>query len=207
MSRGGRHPVLCPPARSPRFVRRSPWRLEFTFPGPDGALLGSPVWVLLPIGVTIAAVVMVTVIAATRTRVMILAGATRRGIAVGMLAALPVILAYLAVVYGIAALLVGPSNVGSTISSLSVDVATLLLGGVLGVASAMLTGMVIVALFQAWPWWVGTIILTAVVAVLPPLLIQVDPGALINLGVGWEVLRVVVLVGLYWLLMRRLPVP
>lgn len=178
---------------------------SYTFPGDDAALLGSPAWLLLALGVTIASVVMVVVAAATRTPSLLGAGATRRDVGLAILAQLPVVLLCLGLVYAITYALMGRQTVARLITPIGLEPGQLIVGAALGIVAAVLTGLVILTLFQRWPWWVGAVVLV-VAGVVPPLLILLDLSFLAPSPL-WDVLRVVLLGALYWLMLRRLPVP
>lgn len=175
--------------------------------GDDGAPTGLWIWLAIVVAVAVSAVVLMVVFAATRTRPLIHTGLTRRSISIGVLLAALVGLIYTSLLGVVVLLLIGWAQVLDMFGWAGASPSEFLLGAAFGVLNGMLVGVTIVALFQRWPWWVGTVLLLLIVGVLPVVLNRLDFSALEQFGLFWEALRVVVLGAAYWLLMRRLPVP
>lgn len=170
-------------------------------------------WVVVVVGAGIAAIVNQAVLA-SRTRVLIGAGATRRSVATGLMCSMLAMTAVLLVLTAVVLLVVGgglggaPTAAGASSGS---ELLLLLVRLTGGLALGMTGAMLVVALFQRWHWWVGAVVLALLVWVAPALVAITVPSvwARVEAAAGWWgsglVLAVVVLVG-YWLVARRVPV-
>lgn len=161
------------------------------------------------------AAIVIPIVLAARTRVYVVSGATRRSVAGAQLVTVAVLTVCVLLVTAVVLLLAG-RGIDGAMSLLRADAAgDLLIATVRGAASllaAMLAASAIVALFLRWPWWVGTIVLTVIFAVLPWLIRLTWPVVGDGLGAvsGWwgsDVATALVLAALYWWMMRRVPVP
>ncbi len=181
--------------------------------GRDGVRVVGSLFLL--VGAAGVAAVVIPIILASRTRVYVVSGATRRSVAIAQLVTVAVLTVCVLLLTAVVLLVVG-RGVDGAMSLLGADgPGDLLLATVRGAASlltAMLASITIVALYLRWPWWVGTIVLVVVFAVLPPLLALTWPvtGGWLGAASGWwgsEVVTALALAALYWWMMRRLPVP
>lgn len=187
-------------------------RLE-VMAGRDGVRVVGSLFLLA--GAAGIAAVVIPIVLASRTRVYVVSGATRRSVAVAQLVTVAVLTACVLLLTALVLLVVG-RGVDGAMSLLRADGAgDLLLATVRGAASlltVMLAGIAIVALFLRWPWWVGTVVLVVVFAVLPPLVALGWPVLGDRLGElsGWwasDAVTALVLAALYWWMVRRVPVP
>lgn len=166
-------------------------------------------WVIVVVGVGIAAIVN-QVVLASRTRVLVAAGATRRSVATGLVLSAVAMTVVLLLLAGVALAVFGDElgdagPLPDTGAVLLVRLAGSLLLGMGG-------GMLVVALFQRWHWWVGTVVLAALIWVVPVVLALTLPSvwAAVEAAAGWwgwELSLAVVALGLYWLVARHVPVP
>ncbi|GAA1177271.1 hypothetical protein GCM10009584_18450 [Ornithinimicrobium humiphilum] len=198
------------------------WRLQLDA-DVDGFLVGftadgvgAPLisWLLLvAIGVALSGIANVVVLAC-RTRVLVVAGATRRSIALGLLLTTAATALWSLLVAAVVLLVVG-GGVDGAASLVGADGAGgLALAGLAGLGSyAMLTmlSLLVVALFLRWPWWVGVSALVLVWGLVPLAIALTRPGlaaALDELGdrgaTGYAV--ALVAAALAWLVVRRAPV-
>lgn len=159
------------------------------------------------------AAVVVPIVLATRTRVYVSAGATRRSVAVGQLLSVLTMAAYV-LALTVVVLLVAGRGVDGMVSILGADAgeATRRLAGVTGLLlTGMAAGSAAVALSLRWPWWVGTTVLVLFLVILPLLGSLALPGttAWLTEAQGWwgtGLLVAPVLATAYWWLVRRVPV-
>ncbi len=186
--------------------------LEVTADGDGVTIVTSLLFV--PAGVGIAALVMAIVLAA-RTRVLIAAGATRASVAIGNLVLVVVMTAYVLVVTAVVLAVVG-GGAGGAAELLgadgNADLVVLAVRGVGAVLMALVAGITITAIFLRWPWWVGALLLPAAAIVLPWLVGWAWPGLADAVGSaigrpGFDLATAVVTAGIYWLVVRRVPVP
>ncbi|WP_131104605.1 hypothetical protein [Ornithinimicrobium sufpigmenti] len=178
----------------------------------DGVTLIASLF-MLPAAVGIAALVMAIVLAA-RTRVYVATGATRRNVALGHLLTVLVMTACVLLAAVVVLLVVGrgPEGARELLQAGSArDVALLSVRGLGAVVLALTAGSAITVLFLRWPWWVGVGILTLLFVVLPlvtrfllPEVAEAVTAA--SARWGWGLAGAVVAAGVYWWLMRRVPV-
>lgn len=76
---------------------------------------------------------------------------------------------------------------------------------------AMVAGSAVVALFLRWPWWVATLLIVALVMVVPAVVAWGWPSwaGRIDGFSGWSAFDLVlalVATALYWIVLRRVPV-
>lgn len=168
----------------------------------------------VPGGVGVAALVMAFVLAA-RTRVFVAAGATRASVAVGNLVTAFVMTAYVLVVTGIV-LAVVAGGVGRAAELLGAegagDLAVLAVRGLGAVLLALVGAITITTVFLRWPWWVGALVLPALAILLPWLVGWALPGLADAVGQavgrpGFDLATAVVTAAVYWVIVRRVPVP
>lgn len=180
--------------------------VEATASAEDGVTI---VWslFLIPLAAAIAAIVD-QIMLACRARVLVANGATRRSVALALLVAGAAMLLYVVLVATVALLVVGrgPSGAMGLL-----DENTVALRFVGALAAGLAAGPVVVALFQRWHWWIGTVVLGASAVLLPIVgsraLGPVDD--LIDAATGWwgtDLVLAVLLAGAYWLIVRRMPV-
>lgn len=169
---------------------------------------------LVPTAVGIAALVMAIVLAA-RSRVLIAAGATRASVAIGNLVGVAVMTAYVVLLTGVVMVVVG-GGVGRAAELFGAestgDLAVLAVRGLGAVLGALVLGATITTVFLRWPWWVGALVLPAAAFVVPWLADRVWPGLADTVGQaldwpGSDLAAAVVTAWVYWLIMRRVPVP
>lgn len=186
--------------------------LEVTADGGGVTIVTSLLFV--PAGVGIAALVMAIVLAA-RTRVLVAAGATRASVAIGNLVMIVVMTAYVLAVTGIVVAVLG-GGVGEAAELLGADgageLAVLTVRGVGAVLMALVAGTTITTIFLRWPWWVGALVLPAAAIVLPWLVGRAWPGLADAVGSaigrpGFDLATAVVTAVVYWVIVRRVPVP
>lgn len=167
----------------------------------------------LLIGAAGVAAVVVPVVLAARLRVYVAAGATRRSVAIAQTITLVVMTVYVLVLTAVVLLVVGRGTDGAADilraeTGIGVALATVRGGGSL--LLAMVAGSAVVALFLRWPWWVGTILLTVLLVLLPFLTALVlgswTPLAGIRAWWGFELAAAVVLAAVAWWMARRVPV-
>jgi hypothetical protein len=168
---------------------------------------------LVPAGVAVASFVVAIVLAATYTRMMISAGATRASVATGQLAAVLAMTLYLVVLTALALVIGGgaaiiPELLGAQDSG---EVGGLAFRGLGTVLLWLVGGVAIATIFLRWPWWVGVGVLVLVFWGVPLLSALVPPvgavlGSLFAPAVSHLVLAVALALA-YWLMVRRVPVP
>lgn len=156
---------------------------------------------LIAVAVGFAAVAAVLAQAGT-TRVLVANGATRRAIWSALLTTAAVCVAYvLALAVAVRLVLGGRADVGE------LALQALQASGLLAVLMAL--GLVVVALFLRWPWWVGVSLLTllgvgSMVAAAVGSTLG-SPGADLAFP-GSELVLALALAAVSWLLARRIPV-
>lgn len=173
---------------------------------------------LVPTTVGIAALVMAIVLAA-RSRVLIAAGATRASVAIGNLVGVAVMTAYVLLLTAVVMVVVG-GGVGGGVGRAAElfgaestgDLAVLAVRGLGAVLGALVLGATITTVFLRWPWWVGALVLPAAAFVVSLLADRAWPGFADTVGQaldrpGFHLAAAVVTAWVYWLIMRRVPVP
>ncbi|MGB7449035.1 MAG: hypothetical protein WA892_07900 [Ornithinimicrobium sp.] len=161
----------------------------------------------LPVAISTAAIVVAIVLTASRTRMLISAGLTRRAIMLGTGVTLVVLLAYALVMGALITLFLGPPATAGFMGAESTEASSLLANGVSGLALGLVGSVTVTVLFLRWTWWVGVLVLV-------PLCITLSftgaVGALEavgSVGLPWMLWAVAgVLAFAYWAMMRRLPV-
>ncbi|AXH96150.1 hypothetical protein [Ornithinimicrobium avium] len=170
-------------------------------------------WVVFVVGAAIAAIVNQAVLA-SRTRVLVGAGATRRSVATGLVSSMLAMTALVLVYAGVVLLVVGAGH-GPGVAAAGASSGSGLLLLMVRLTGALVLGMtgamLVVALFQRWQWWVGAVVLAVFFWVAPALLAIVLPPvwAWLEAAAGWWGSNLVLAVGtlvVYWLVARRVPV-
>ena len=168
----------------------------------------------VPGGVAIAALVMAIVLA-VRTRVLVAAGATRASVAIGNLVTVVAMTAYVLVVTGVVIAVIG-GGVARAAELLgaegAADLAELTIRGLGAVLMALVGCTTITTIFLRWRWWVGALVLPAAAILLPLLVGWAWPALADAVGQaigrpGFDLATAVLTAGLYWLIVRRVPVP
>lgn len=166
--------------------------------------------VVLAVGI---AAVVNQIVLASRTRVLVASGATRRSVAIGLLGTLVAMVVYVLVVTALVLLVVGQGATGAmtvTGAEGGAELARAAVQGAAVLALSMAVGTAIAALFLRWPWWVGTVALTLFFMVLPwAVELVVSDVAPLTAVRGWwgaELLAAALAAGVYWLIARRIPV-
>lgn len=178
----------------------------------DGVTLVASLFIL-PVAISIAAVVMAVVLAA-RTRVYVATGATRRTVAVGQLLTLLVMTAYVLLVSAVVLLVVGRGLDGARELVQADGAGEVAMMGIRALGTVLLAltaASAITALFLRWPWWVGTGVLILLFVVLPGLTAFLLPSVAETVDRasawwGWDLASAVVTTGVYWWVIRRVPV-
>jgi hypothetical protein len=169
----------------------------------------------LLVGAVGIAALVVAIVVASRTRVLVAAGATRGSVAAGQLVTLAVMTAYVMLVAAVVVAALAPFT-GGVDGMLGVDdpgaVALLALRGVGAVLMALVAATAITAVFLRWRWWVGVVGLVVLGVLVPWLVAAVAPGLgdVVSRFSAWpasDLLLVVPGAVVYWLVVRRVPVP
>lgn len=178
----------------------------------DGVrIIGSLFALVIAAGV---AAVVIPVVLAARTRVYVAAGATRRSVAVGQLVTVAVVCAYVLVLAAVVLLVAGRGVGGAMALVGAYDAGELMVVALRATASlllAMLAGSAIAVMFLRWPWWVGTLVLAALFLIAPVAVAWGWPtfaGRTDDVTAWWafDLGLALLAAGLYWLILRRVPV-
>lgn len=162
---------------------------------------------LIPLGLSLAAIVVVAVLVATRTRLLITVGLTRHAIPLGTAATMLLAAAGVLLVTAVVVALLGTSAAFELIGADRSEGATVVATGVSGLAVGLLGGVTVTVLFLRWPWWIGVLVLAGLSIGLSVVGSTVGLGEASPPEVSWTRFAVATILAFaYWAMMRRLAV-
>lgn len=161
----------------------------------------------LPVAVSTAAIIVAIVLTASRTRMFVSAGFTRRAIMSGTAVTLVLLVAYALVVGAIVTLVLGPSATAGYLGAEGAQGSSLVANGVSGLAFGVVGAVAVTVLFLRYVWWVGVLVLATLSLLLTVTGAAGALDAVSSSAFPWVLWALTALLACaYWAMMRRLPV-